>query len=513
MSLPRFVAPALVGGAALAFGAFAEYWRWVAGRPLDLAVLDFVAGAVFVAAGAAVYLRRPDNRFWWMLMATGASWFLSTLAGASSREPGASIGFATGAWHYFFLAWLLLAFPTGRVATARGRALLAAWVVVLSLRTAARLFLYVPPDGTGCDCVHNRFTPVSDPRWFDATEDVFPWLATILMGLVVAETLLRWRRSSGAGRRMLTPVLAMGFAVAVQIGYAQVLRQELSWAVLRAEQLFFVVVVVRSVAAVSFAVGIRRTGSTRNAVVGVMGGLDGSADPGRLADSAAQRPRGPQPGAAALVRGGLRVRRPSGRRVEPQAGAGRAVTLVDGDGTPLAALVHDEALLEDPGLVSAIAATVRLTVDNERLRRELEDRLDDLAASRARIIAAGDAERRRIERDLHDGTQQRLVTIALRLRVALARLPDGSAAEREVLTRAADDLSAAAEEVRRLARGIHPALLERVRAAGGPRVPGRPVAPRRTHRVLVAGRAVARGRGGGVLHGVGSADQHLEARG
>ena len=100
----------------------------------------------------------------------------------------------------------------------------------------------------------------------------------------------------------------------------------------------------------------------------------------------------------------------------PRPGPGRAVTLVDGDGTPLAALVHDEALLEDPGLVSAVAATVRLTVDNERLRRELQDRLDDLAASRARIIAAGDAERRRIERDLHDGTQQRLVTIALRLR-------------------------------------------------------------------------------------------------
>ena len=459
MSLPRFVAPALVGGAALAFGAFAEYWRWVAGRPLDLAVLDFVAGAVFVAAGAAVYLRRPDNRFWWMLMATGASWFLSTLAGAP-HENLAIIGFATGAWHYFFLAWLLLAFPTGRVATARGRALLAAWVVVLSLRTVARLFLYVPPDGTGCDCVHNRFTPVSDPRWFDATEDVFPWLATVLLGLVVAETLLRWRRSSGAGRRMLTPVLAMGIAVAVQIGYAQVLRQELSWAVLRAEQLFFVVVVVRSVAAASFAVGIRRTGSTRNAVVGVMGGLDGSADPGRLA--AALRSALEDPSLVLLPWSGAvsGYVDPSGRRVEPQAGAGRAVTLVDGDGTPLAALVHDEALLEDPGLVSAIAATVRLTVDNERLRRELEDRLDDLAASRARIIAAGDAERRRIERDLHDGTQQRLVTIALRLRVALARLPDGSAAEREVLTQAADDLSAAAEEVRRLARGIHPALLE-----------------------------------------------------
>jgi signal transduction histidine kinase len=151
----------------------------------------------------------------------------------------------------------------------------------------------------------------------------------------------------------------------------------------------------------------------------------------------------------------------AGRPTTAEPGAGRAVTLIDGDaGVPLAALVHDEALLEDPGLVGAIVATVRLTVDNERLRRELQDRYDDLAASRVRIIAAGDAERRRIERDLHDGTQQRLVTTALRLRLALERLPHGDDAVREVLTQTVDEIGAAAEEVRRLARGIHPAILE-----------------------------------------------------
>ena len=87
----------------------------------------------------------------------------------------------------------------------------------------------------------------------------------------------------------------------------------------------------------------------------------------------------------------------------------------------MAALVHDEALLEDPGLISAVTAAIRLTADNERLRRELQERLDELAASRVRIIEAADAERRRIERDLHDGAQQRLISIALQLRLALAR--------------------------------------------------------------------------------------------
>jgi signal transduction histidine kinase len=136
------------------------------------------------------------------------------------------------------------------------------------------------------------------------------------------------------------------------------------------------------------------------------------------------------------------------------------VTLVDAGGSHLAALVHDEALLEDPGLVSAVSAAVRLTVDNERLRLELHRRLDDLAASRSRIIAAGDDERRRIERDLHDGTQQRLVTIALRLRLAEARLPEGNSIDvRAALTQAVDDLAAVVAEVRDLARGIHPAIL------------------------------------------------------
>ena len=134
-------------------------------------------------------------------------------------------------------------------------------------------------------------------------------------------------------------------------------------------------------------------------------------------------------------------------------------TVNSGDGM-VAALVHDESLLEDPGLVSAVAAAVRLTVDNERLRRELEERLDELAASRARIIAAGDEERRRIERDLHDGTQQRLVTIGLQLRLALTKLGEGGPpVATEALSRAVSDLADVSAEVRDLAHGIHPAIL------------------------------------------------------
>ena len=114
MRPPRYTEPALLAAAAVAFGLFAEDQRRQAGRPLDLAALDLLAGLVFVAAGAVVYLRRPANRSWWLLMAAGATWFLSTLAG-SLNEDLATFGFVTGAWHYLFLAWLLLPSPvTGR---------------------------------------------------------------------------------------------------------------------------------------------------------------------------------------------------------------------------------------------------------------------------------------------------------------------------------------------------------------------------------------------------------------
>jgi PAS domain S-box-containing protein len=94
-----------------------------------------------------------------------------------------------------------------------------------------------------------------------------------------------------------------------------------------------------------------------------------------------------------------------------------------------------------------------------RLHAELQARLEELAASRARIVTAGDVERRRLERNLHDGAQQRLVTLSLSLRVALAKLDSDPSAARAALTEAGDELALAHDELRELARGLHPAVL------------------------------------------------------
>ena len=143
---------------------------------------------------------------------------------------------------------------------------------------------------------------------------------------------------------------------------------------------------------------------------------------------------------------------------------GRAVTVLAHEGAPLAAVVHDAALVEEPGLLAAVVAAVRLTVQHERLEHEVARQLEDVRASRARIVEAGDLERRRIERDLHDGAQQRLVALALRSRRAAEGSADPSAAEdlRSIEAEAIAILG----DIRELAAGIHPAILTEVGLAG-----------------------------------------------
>jgi signal transduction histidine kinase len=147
-----------------------------------------------------------------------------------------------------------------------------------------------------------------------------------------------------------------------------------------------------------------------------------------------------------------------GRPVElPSPGSGRAWTAVEHAGVRVAAIVHDAELDASPELVTAAASAAALAIDNERLKAELRARVEELRVSRVRIVEAADDARRRIERDLHDGAQQQLVSLALDLRMLKARLGDsGLQSTVDVL---GDKLSAALAELRELARGIHPAIL------------------------------------------------------
>jgi histidine kinase/histidine kinase/DNA gyrase B/HSP90-like ATPase len=148
-----------------------------------------------------------------------------------------------------------------------------------------------------------------------------------------------------------------------------------------------------------------------------------------------------------------------GRQVTlPGAGSGRAWTAVEREGTRVAAIVHDAELDATPELVHAAASAAVLALDNERLKADLRARLEELRHSRRRIVEAGDDARRRIERNLHDGAQQQLVSLALDLRLLRARLKDNPEAA-ETVGELTDKLNVALAELRELARGIHPAVL------------------------------------------------------
>jgi signal transduction histidine kinase len=146
----------------------------------------------------------------------------------------------------------------------------------------------------------------------------------------------------------------------------------------------------------------------------------------------------------------------TGRPIELPRGADRTVTAVTAGGEEVAALVHDPALLDEPALVESVRATAGLVLENERLAAEVRSQLAEVRASRGRIVAATDAERRRIERNLHDGAQQRLVTVSVALGLEASR---ADAAASDVLSRAQDEVEQAISELRELARGIHPTLL------------------------------------------------------
>ena len=146
----------------------------------------------------------------------------------------------------------------------------------------------------------------------------------------------------------------------------------------------------------------------------------------------------------------------AGRTLELPLGPNRAVTLVTARGEEVAALIHDPALLDEPALVESVRATAGLVLENERLAAEVRAQLAEVRASRARLVAATDAERRRLERNLHDGAQQRLVTLSIMLGLAAS---DGDASSSPVLLRAQDEVEEAIAELRELARGIHPTLL------------------------------------------------------
>jgi signal transduction histidine kinase len=149
-----------------------------------------------------------------------------------------------------------------------------------------------------------------------------------------------------------------------------------------------------------------------------------------------------------------------GGRAEPAATDGLALTWLEYESRKIGAVVHDARLLATPGFTESFVPLIRIAMERDRLHRDLVTKLDQLKASRLRIVEAGDEERQRLERNLHDGAQQRLTAALIPMRSLASKL--GEHAElRTLATGAIEELEGAIDDLRELARGLHPPLLAR----------------------------------------------------
>jgi signal transduction histidine kinase len=436
-------------------------------RPRPLAYLLIVAIGVswsFVGAGLVAWARRPANRTGALMVAVGLSYALYGLLLNGVVLVATPVAFAL--WHLLrslpegVIPHLLAVFPDGRATTRLQRVFIVANYATTVPLALVQLLL-VHPDRLGCDGCPNDLLMLGDRRPYgDAVLTVSNLTYVALGAMLLWIMAVRWRQASGPRRRSLAPVAA----VAVVLVCAYVVREALRAAVPSPPligALDLVVVGTLMLWPLAFLAGLARTRLDRSAVGDLAVQLGEPLPPGRLEQVLARALHDPTVRLAYWLPDRDAFVDAEGRPVElPAEGGDRAVTVLRHDGDPIAAMVHDAALDDDPELVRAVAATARMTIENERLQAEVRAQLEEVRASRARIVEFGDAERRRVERNLHDGAQQRLVNISLALGIARSQV--GMASDREMavaLDEAAAELRLALAELRELARGIHPVIL------------------------------------------------------
>jgi signal transduction histidine kinase len=384
--------------ATLASGLFvlvAHYVHIAAGAPLDFMVLETSFALLFLVAGAVAWQRRPTSRTGPLLVLSAALWSLGSYS-PTGIEPIWAIGFAFEGYYDVALALLALTFPADRLA---GRARLV-WTVLLGaflVRSAGRLLFTDPPRTYPeffPDGPSNPFAVLESRIAYETVETVSSLVVLVCVMLVAVLATRRLLGSRSLTRAVVGPVLV---ASVIAMGFAAVEAFDSAWVAAFGESLIVV------------------------------------------------------PEELALLTGWLV---PAGRAVVPLAFLLGTLRLRAAGG-PLSAISARLARGDAPEEVDAALAAY---IENPQLADLLSAQLAELRASRARIVAAGDAERQRIERALHDGAQQHLTGIAMRLEEA-RQSPgiDPTIARR--LEETAAELRDATNELRELARGIHPAIL------------------------------------------------------
>jgi len=444
-----------VGLAALALALVATAARpaVVDGRPLYPVGKELLVGVLFVIAGLAGWARRPDSRTGKLMTAAGLVWLLArVLVWTGDSSFVFTVGLVLVLAPIAFITHMAVAFPSGRILPTFERAVVISAYLVILVGVA---FLDVD-DCT--ECPTNLLAVSSQHSAGNAAAAALQIATLASIAAFVLTLALHWQRGTPATRRMLVPVLPTAWLYAavsaafylVDLGVP--LRPVRSWETIE----YYSILAIP----VAFLAGLLRSRLAR-ADVGTLVVELGESSGGELRGTVAKALRDPTVEIAYWQddpRGycdaeGLAMRLP------PHDGS-RTATMIERNGQRVGALVHDRALLEDPALLDAVCAAAGLALENQRLHAEVLARLEEVRTSRARIVEAGDAERQRVERNLHDGAQQRLVTLSIALRMARDRLgAGGDPSLTTLLGDASDELNHALRELRELAAGLHPPIL------------------------------------------------------
>lgn len=422
-------------------------------RPPEPVPLRIAVGTFSVVAGLLVWHRRPDNKIGILLYLAGVVWALRGLDGYVNPWTSGVAGLLDSA-EVPLLAHALLAYPTGTIEVRWQRWLAALQYVVVPLNLVE--VMTTNPARCEVPCP-NAFLVWDHVGLHDAAHTAAGLLdASVFVGIVIIVG--RWLRATRTARHVYTPVLAgalLTLAAAVPLFVLRTTTgEEPTWTI-------HPIVVARAVLPLTFVFGVFRGTIEQFGLGDFVIRLGARAASESLEQALGRALRDPSVMLAYWVPERAEFVDATGNAVQlPHDRDERVVTYVEREGERLAALIHDRAVLENPALIESVTAAASLALDNERLQAALRAQLEEVRASRTRIVQAGDEARRRIERDLHDGAQQRLLALALSLRMARDGIGESAGpAARAALEEVEDEMRAAIAELRELAQGIHPAIL------------------------------------------------------
>ncbi len=452
--MSRRLRATLVAGAITAAGCLV----WAAWPPTSrftpILISMVVVGLSFMVAGLAAWQRWPASRLGLLFTIVGYLYLVPYVLVNLANPVAFTIGNLSEGFYGAALAQLGLAWPSGRLRSRFECGVVSAeYVSAVGFSLASMMFWNPAFSGCNASCPANLLLVHSSRPVWDAINTVSGFVGLVLTGIVLTLIIRHWRSARGWSRRAMVPLVWISLAVgAEQILIGGALNLPLSGLVA-----FGLAPLVLLAGPALFVISTVRARTAGGALGTAIVDLEPGAPPGRLRDALARAL-----GDSTLQ---LAFRRPDGSGYLDTSGqavavagpdSGRAMAPVAG---VEAVLVYDKGLELEPQLVKLTAAAASMALEHARLQAEVRAQLEQVRASRTRIVEAGDAERRRLERDLHDGAQQRLVTLSLALGMARDRAAAADPELGSLIDSASKEAREALTELRELARGIHPAVL------------------------------------------------------